>query len=66
MEDIYPKTGPAVGTGVINFYGDGFRDDYNLVSLGCKVGEAMGKGYYVSKNQLKCVIDEMELIPEGD
>ena len=50
VEDIYPKTGPALGTGVINFYGDGFRDDYNLAQLGCKVGDAVGTGYYVSKN----------------
>lgn len=37
-----------MGIGVINFYGEGFRDDYNNVELGCKVGDAVGKAVYVS------------------
>jgi hypothetical protein len=42
VEDIDPKNGPASGMGVINFYGEGFRADYPLAELGCKIGEATG------------------------
>jgi len=42
VADIYPKTGPAKGVGIINFYGDGFRADYALAELGCKVGNSIG------------------------
>ncbi len=48
VEDIFPKMGPNIGTGVINFYGNGFRDDYNLVSLGCRVGDSVGAAVFVS------------------
>ncbi len=66
VEDIYPRVGPSLGTGIINFYGEGFRDDYSQVEIECKIGENVGKGQYVSKNQLKCVIEEIDLVPEGE
>ena len=30
VEDIYPRSGPAQGIGIINFYGRGFRSDFPL------------------------------------
>lgn len=66
VEDIYPKQGPAVGLGVINFYGSGFRDDYKLAELGCKVGSSVGKAIKVSSTQLRCVIEDMELVNDGE
>jgi hypothetical protein len=66
VEDIFPKQGPNIGTGVINFYGEGFRDDYALAQLGCRVGAKIGKAVFVSSKQIKCVIEELDLIDEGD
>lgn len=66
MADIYPKTGPAKGVGIINFYGDGFRADYALAELGCKVGNSIGQAVYVNRNQIRCVIEDMETVPEGE
>jgi len=64
VEDIDPKTGPSSGVGIINFYGEGFRADYPLAELGCKVGGAPGKAYYVSARQVKCVVEDMPLPAE--
>lgn len=66
VEDIDPKEGPASGVGVINFYGSGFRADYPLAELGCKIGEATGPAYYVSPRQVKCVVAEIPLLAEED
>lgn len=30
VEDIYPRSGPAQGLGIVNFYGSGFRADFPL------------------------------------
>jgi hypothetical protein len=66
VEDIYPKTGPSSGIGIINFYGENFRADYPLAELGCKIGEATGKAYYVSARQVKCVVEEIPLLAEDE
>lgn len=42
VHDISPKQGPARGVGIINFYGEGFRADFPLAELGCKVGKSIG------------------------
>ena len=55
-----------MGVGVINFYGDGFRDDYNLVDLGCKIGDSIGKAVMVSTKHVKCIVEDMELVNEGE
>ena len=49
VEDIDPKNGPNAGSGIINFYGYGFRADYPLANLGCKIGDSHGKAYFVSE-----------------
>lgn len=51
---------------MINFYGDGFRDDYNLVDLACKIGDSIGKAVYMTPKHIKCVIEDMELVNEGE
>lgn len=66
VTDISPKQGPARGVGVINFYGSGFRADFPLAELGCKVGKSKGQAYYVNKNQIRCVIEDIETVPEGE
>lgn len=64
VEDIDPKLGPSQGIGVINFYGDNFRADYPLAELGCKIGTAKGRAFYVSERQVKCIVDDMPLPAE--
>jgi hypothetical protein len=64
VEDIDPKMGPSEGVGVVNVYGDNFRADYPLAELGCKIGSAKGKAYYVSERQVKCVVEDMPLPSE--
>lgn len=66
VEDIDPKTGPSTGVGIINFYGQDFRSDYPLAELGCKVGGATGKAFYVSSRQVKCVVEDMPLPAENE
>jgi hypothetical protein len=51
--------GPSEGFGIINFYGDNFRADYPLAELGCKIGSAKGKAFYVSERQIRCVVEDM-------
>ena len=66
VTDIYPKQGPASGIGIINFYGTGFRSDFGLAKLGCKIGKSQGQAFFVNKNQMTCVVEDMETVPEGD
>lgn len=66
VEDIDPKTGPSTGVGIINFYGQNFRADYPLAELGCKIGEATGRAYYVSPRQVKCVVENIPLLAEDE
>lgn len=66
IDDMNPRNGPAEGKGIIYFYGSGFRDDYKNAQLGCKVGEAIGQGVLIDSGTIKCTIDEMELLNEGD
>lgn len=66
VDDIDPKTGPNSGIGIINFYGSNFRADYPLAELGCKVGPAKGKAFYVSSRQVKCVVEDLPLLSEDE
>ena len=66
VEDIDPKKGPSRGVGIINFYGSGFRADYPLAELGCKLGDAKGKAYYVNPRQVKCVVEDIPLLDEDE
>ena len=56
---MFPKIGPSEGKGIINFYGRGFRDDYDLSDIGCKIGDSIGKGKVITANHIKCVVEEM-------
>ena len=66
VDDIYPKQGPSLGVGIINFYGSGFRNDYNLVDMACKIGDSVGKAVYISPKHVKCVVEDMDLVNEGE
>jgi hypothetical protein len=61
-----PHNGPSEGRGIIYFYGSKFRDDFKGAELGCKVGESIGQAYLIDSNTLKCIIEEIELISEGE
>mmetsp|Transcript_9900 Transcript_9900/g.16641 ORF Transcript_9900/g.16641 Transcript_9900/m.16641 type:complete len:125 (-) Transcript_9900:927-1301(-) len=66
VEDIDPKSGPNSGLGIINFYGEGFRADYMLAELGCRIGNSQGKAYFVSSRQLKCIVENIPLVTEDE
>jgi len=66
VEDIDPKTGPSSGVGIVNFYGQGFRADYPLAELGCKIGDAAGRAFYISTRQVKCVVEDIPLLAEDE
>jgi hypothetical protein len=55
-----------MGVGIISFYGSGFRNDYGLVDMACKVGDSIGKAVYISDKHIKCVVEDMPLINEGE
>lgn len=65
LDDMFPHVGPSEGRGIINFYGRNFRDDFNLADIGCKIGDAVGKGKVVNHNTIRCTVDEMQLVDEG-
>lgn len=64
--DIYPRNGPAQGIGIINFYGSGFRSDFPLAHLGCKIGDSTGEAVLVSDSQIRCVIEDIQTVPDGE
>ncbi len=45
---MYPHIGPSEGKGIIYFYGRNFRDDFELADVGCKIGDAVGKGKVIN------------------
>jgi len=65
IEDIYPKIGPSEGRGIIKFYGSNFREDFLLAEIGCKIGDAVGKGRVVDSRTINCTVEEMSLVDEG-
>jgi hypothetical protein len=66
LGDIDPKRGPSSGVGIINFYGSGFRADYSLAELGCRLGGAKGKSFFISSGQVKCVVEDIPLLSEDE
>ena len=60
-----PRTGPSEGRGIIYFYGRNFREDFPLADVGCKIGDAVGKGKVMNGNTIRCTVDEMALVDEG-
>jgi len=66
VSDIFPKTGPSQGIGIVNFYGKNFRKDSPLLELGCRIGKSIGQAVYVSKTQMRCVVEDIETVAEGE
>lgn len=64
--EIDPKKGPNEGVGVVNFFGSGFRNDNNLLNYGCRLGENYGTAEFVNEGKVKCIVNNMELVTEGD
>ena len=48
------------------FTGEDFREDFQGVEIGCKLGDSIGQGELVAANTIKCVVEEMELVDEGE
>lgn len=65
FEEIVPTFGPAEGEGEIMFTGDNFREDFQGVEIGCKLGDSIGQGEIVKEGTIKCVVEEMDLVDEG-
>lgn len=65
LVDMTPHRGPSEGNGTLYFYGTGFRDDFALADIGCKVGDGVGKGVVVSPTMIRCTVEEMQLVDEG-
>lgn len=40
--NIFPRSGPGHGIGIINLYGKNFRSDFDLAKLSCKIGSSIG------------------------
>ena len=66
VEDMYPRMGPFEGQGKIHFYGRNFRADFQLADLGCRLGTAVGKGQFVSTQEMICIVEEMPLVGENE
>lgn len=63
---IMPTYGPNVGEGEIFFTGELFREDFKGVEIGCKLGDSIGQGELVSADTIKCVVEEMSLVDDGE
>jgi len=61
VTDIYPRSGPSKGKGLVRVYGSGFRNDFPGVNLGCKIGESYGEGSYVNDRQINCIFPKLLL-----
>ena len=61
IKSINPITGPATGNGIINFYGDNFRDDFPLAELGCRIGPAVGKAKVLNEHHMQCTVQDIPL-----
>ena len=66
FDQIVPNYGPAEGAGEIMFTGDNFREDFQGVEIGCKLGDSIGQGEIVEPGTIKCVVEEMALVDEGE
>lgn len=64
--DITPNYGPNEGEGEILFTGDNFREDFQGVEIGCKLGDSIGQGEVVQPGVIKCIVEEMALVDEGE
>ena len=61
-----PTYGPSEGEGEIMFTGTDFREDFKGVEIGCKLGDSIGQAEIVQADTIKCVVEEMELVDEGE
>ena len=61
-----PTFGPSEGEGEIMFTGENFREDFKGVEIGCKLGDSIGQAEIVQGDTIKCVVEEMELVDEGE
>lgn len=66
LYDIQPRNGPAAGKGLIFFFGSKFIDDFPHAELGCKIGESVGKGIRVDGGTIRCLVESIELVNEGE
>ena len=65
LNSIMPRHGPNEGHAAIYFFGSNFRDDFKNVEIGCKIGDDIGKGELIDTTTIRCVVEHMELVDEG-
>ncbi len=61
VTDIYPRTGPTKGKGLIKVFGKKFKNNFAGANLGCKIGNSYGKGEFIDKNQINCVFNNINV-----
>ena len=61
-----PTYGPSEGEGEILFSGDNFREDFQGVEIGCKLGDSIGQGEIIQPGTIKCIVEDMALVDEGE
>jgi len=61
VTDIFPRTGPSKGNALIKVFGEGFRNNFAGINLGCKIGDSYGKGVFKSKNEINCLFNKLTL-----
>lgn len=66
LDDVFPRYGPAEGHGIVYLTGTKFRDDFHNSELGCKIGENIGKGEIMNTTCIRCVVEQMDLVNEGE
>lgn len=66
MSDVQPRYGPSEGKGIVYIYGTKFSDNFIGAELGCKIGESIGQGWVVDSTTMKCVVESMDLVNEGE
>ena len=59
VNSVYPRSGPSKGKSKIKVYGEGFRNDFKGVELGCMAGDYYGVGKYISQNEIECTFNEL-------
>ena len=65
LHDVSPRFGPADGHGIVTLNGANFVD-FKEAELGCKFGENIGKGYLIDDSRVRCVVEHVDLVNQGE
>lgn len=62
VTDLYPRTGPAKGKGLVKFYGNKIRADFSFVKPMCKFGKYIGVAEILNEHEILCHIPDIDII----